>query len=91
MPALCEPHSLVLAILFSFQQRQRMNLALPHLFSPGLSTYLAFLDGKVPMESLVPLYMGVDAVTDQPTCHLWPILLQLFPDAKVTLGFALVT
>ena len=57
------------------------------LFSSGLSTYLAFLDGKVPVEALVPLYKDVDAVTDQPTCHLWPILLQLFPDAKVTLWF----
>ena len=63
-------------------QRQGVNFA---LFCSGLSTYLAFLNGKVPIEALLPLYEGVDAVTDQPTCHLWPILLQLFPDAKVTL------
>ena len=25
----------------------------------------------------------LSSLTDQPTCHLWPILLQLFPDAKV--------
>jgi len=57
----------------------------PEHLHGGLSTYLAFLDGKVPMEALLPLYEDVDAVTDQPTCHLWPILLQLFPDAKVIL------
>ena len=62
-----------------------MNL---DLLSLGLSTYLAFLNGKVPKEALVPLYTGVDAVTDQPPCHLWLILLQLFPEAKVTFRFS---
>jgi len=57
----------------------------PEHLHGGLSTYLAFLDGKIPKEGLLPIFNNVDAVTDQPTCHLWPILLQLFPDAKVIL------
>ena len=85
MPAQCERRSLVLAFSYFIFSTKTKNESCLDLFSQGLSTYLDFLDGKVPMESLVPLYTGIDAVTDQPTCHLWPILLQLFPDAKVNL------
>ena len=54
---------------FAFCKSQRLGINLD-LFSIGLSTYLAFLEGKVPMEALVPLYTDVDAVTDQPTCRV---------------------
>lgn len=91
MPAQCERRSLVLAFSYFIFSTKTKNESCLDLFSQGLSAYLDFLDGKVPMESLVPLYTGIDAVTDQPTCHLWPILLHLFPDAKVTFGFTLVT
>ena len=43
-----------------------------------------FFEGSVGSEIFTDMYSAVDAVLDQPSCNLANILLQQFPDAKVS-------
>ena len=50
----------------------------------NLDNYLDFFEGRVGSEIFTAMYSSVDAVLDQPSCNLANILLQQFPDAKVS-------
>ena len=50
----------------------------------NLDNYLDFFEGRVGSEIFTDMYSAVDAVLDQPSCNLANILLQQFPDAKVS-------
>ena len=50
----------------------------------NLDNYLDFFEGRVGSEIFTDMYSSVDAVLDQPSCNLANILLQQFPDAKVS-------
>ena len=43
-----------------------------------------FFEGHSGSEIFTDMYSSVDAVLDQPSCNLANILLQQFPDAKVS-------
>ena len=74
--------------MLGFQQQMPLPvLATDHVeehLEYNLDNYLDFFKGRVGSEIFTAMYSAVDAVLDQPSCNLANILLQQFPDAKVS-------